>query len=276
MQPGLRFFLVISFFFSSAVSVFAQDSYKLSYKFEKGKFYFMNAVSTSEITMSYQGEEMTTLSESKSKTRIDITDSSPDIFAITSTVESFNYKMTGPTGEEKTSNGENVIGKQSKINYHRNGLVIAPDLSNDTNKTTKNSSGSIQMILKFPDNPVKIGETWNGIDSSKYVSEYGESKAINNTTFKLEGKEVKEGKECLNISFIKKTKSNSTVNQGDVSSINEGDTTTKGTIYYDINAGMIISYDANSDSNQNIVIPEKSVNYESTSKTKMNITLTDK
>lgn len=276
MKPGLRLFSAISIFLITAVSLFAQDTYKLSYKFEKGKFYFVNSVSSTEMTMSYQGQETTSLSELKSKIRMDITDSSPDLFAITSTVESYNFKITQPTGEETTSNGEDIVGKKANKNYYRNGLSNTSDLSSDTNKTKKNSGGTIQIIIKLPDNPVKIGDTWNSIDSVKNQSENGETKAINNTTFKVEGKETKEGKECLNISFIKNTKSSNTFSQGDVSSISEGETTTKGTLYFDLIGGMVISFEANSDSKQNIEIPERSVSYEATTKTKTSITVTDK
>lgn len=258
----MRFKLIaVIVFFAVAGQVAAQESFKLTYNFEKGKTYFYRTNFTSEQVMNMMGQEMTGKSEGSSKVKVDVAEIKGENIEIITALDSMHVKSSSMQGENETF-GEGVVGKKTKYyfdNFGKKLNTVAIDEIKTMDGMGSTSNNNVYMI-EFSRNAVKIGDTWTiaSIDTNK-VGEDGKVITKSDTEYKLESKENNLGVECLKITFTSKMKIEGTMTQMGNNVVMEGTGKAAGTIYYDYKKNLLQSTTNTIDMNMTIALPEQNL-----------------
>ncbi len=278
MKSRFKILVVLFILIVSSVQIFSQETFNLSYKFEKGKTYFYRSVSDMDMNINAMGQEINTKSESKTKMRMEVADVTADKFEIINSVDSLYSKTGNPMGEDVINNGENIVGKKTKMIFNNLGkklktIEIDPIISAEG----MNSSGAASLLLEITGKPVKAGDVWNiaNTDTNK-SGEAGSMITKSDIEYKVEGKENKNSVECVKLSFKGTLKIEGSMNQQGMDMVLEGTGKISGLIYFDTNKGLINSIDNLTDMNITIAIPAQNMTMPMIQKMKSTTILTDK
>jgi hypothetical protein len=273
MKDRIKIAILIFILLVSSIQISAQNTFNLSYKFEKGKTYFYRITSVIEKTQNMMGQETINNIVSKSKIRMEAADVNPDNFSITTSFDSIYSKSSSSMGgDDAINNGEGAIGKKTKIIFNNYGKKLKT-IEIDTVK----SEGGMNIFTQLTNKPLKVGEVWTNVksDTSK-MGEDGNMITKSDTECKVESKENIGGVECLKISFKGNMKIEGAMTQQEMNIVLEGTGKTTGIIYFDLAKGLMKSTDTTTETNMTAVLPEQNITIPITQKTKTNILLLEK
>jgi len=260
-----------------AGSIFAQDSFNLTFKLEKGKTYFYRTNSTVETTQNMMGTEMTINVLSKSKLKLEVTDATPTQTEIVTSFDSLYSKTSGMQGDQE-NNGEGVVGKKTKYVYDNYGKKLKKiEVDAIPSQGMGDLGGSSNLFYQLTEKPMKVGETWSvsRTDTTK-TGEDGKMITKSDIDCKVDGKETYKGAACLKISVTGKIKIEGAMVQQGFNIVLEGSGKTGGYFYYDIAKGLMLFTDTNTDVDLTAAIPDQSITIPITTKTKAKVELTEK
>ncbi len=231
--------LIAVFIFCS--TIYPQDTYKLQYKFEKGKKYVYKIETNTDMTQQMMGREMkfNTITHNIASFNISNTknDGSADIiFSLDS-----SYVKTNMAGHDTTIVLDQVIGKRIKMNISDlgklNNYEIMDSILNDTwSNTIAQQSKNFFKVLNGKE--VKIGDKWNTTQVDTIDNMGGKIVSTIDYNYTLAGTTEKLGHKCLNIPYTAKLKIEGKGNMRGVEIFIEGNGKSTGTDYLDANTGM--------------------------------------
>ncbi|MBA4311582.1 MAG: hypothetical protein C0417_03020 [Chlorobiaceae bacterium] len=241
----------------SASLLFAQDSYKLEYKFQKGKTYRFNHISNSNITQEMMGKEMKMTNASNMTIRVAVDDLSKEgNIALIVSVDSAKNTTKSPM-MDTTMILNNIIGKRTKITVSKIGAVLSREVI-DTIKNEGMMGGGSQrgmaQLTKLPEREVKIGEKWNSTTIDTIESMGGKIFHTSNIEYTLSGKEKKQNHDCLKIDYTATTSDTGKMMMNGMELFVEGGGKVKGIIYFDIKLGMTVVDESTTDNEQTMAI----------------------
>jgi hypothetical protein len=155
--------IMLSVLFLFIVSLKAQDTYKLEYKFEKGKTYRYLDLTKTDMTQEMMGKEMKIKSESNIVNRLivdDVTENGNAVLLISA--DSMKVFSSTPMGDTTIVLSE-LIGKRTKVILSNLGKIENREIV-DSVKLMGRATGAAQReSIQFPklsDKVVKIGDIW--------------------------------------------------------------------------------------------------------------------
>ena len=256
--------LTAVFLFTS--SLFAQETYNLSYKFSKGKTYLYKNETASNMTQEVMGREMKFDNTANDVVRFVVNDVASNgdaelVFSLDSAVVT-----TSMMGRDTTMDVSSQLGKRVKATITPIGEV--KNFEELDSVAASNRFVSLSQVVngffaRFAGKEIKTGDTWNNsvIDT---IKNFGG--AIIDTTdyvYTLAGKENKLGHNCLKIPFTSNLKLEGKGNMQGMDLYINGTGKASGTIYFDAENGMLIYSQTNMDNDmtmatsgaQSMVIP---------------------
>lgn len=249
--------IMFSVLFLFIASLKAQDTYKLEYKFEKGKTYRYQDVTKTDMTQEMMGKEMKIKSESNVVNRLvvdDVTKNGNAILLISA--DSMKVFSSTPMGDTTIIMSE-LIGKRTKVVLSNLGKIENREIV-DSVKITGRAAGAAQreaiQFAKLSDKVVKIGETWTATTQDTVNQMDGKIAVIGSYEYKLLGQEKKDDRNCLKITYTGKTTTEGKAKMQGMEFFIDGSGKTSGTIYFDAKAGLVVYEETNSDSETNMAL----------------------
>jgi hypothetical protein len=241
----------------SASFLFAQDSYKIEYKFQKGTTYRYNHISNSNITQEMMGKEMKMTNASDMTIRVAVDDITKEgNFGLVVSVDSAKNTTKSPM-MDTTMILSNIIGKRTKITVSNMGSVLSREVI-DTIKNEGMMGGGSQRgmasMTKLPDKPVKVGEKWTTTTIDTIESMGGKIIHTTNMEFTLTGKETKQKHNCLKLDYTGTTTDTGKMVMNGMDLFVEGSGKVKGTMYFDAKIGITIVDESSTDNEQTMAI----------------------
>jgi len=275
MNPrwGILLSLILLFF---SANLFAQDTYSLKYKFEKGKTYFYRMTNDNEVNQSVMGQEINLKSRSILKMRMEIADVANENIEIITSMDSVEFKSDNPmVGDAAGEAAKSIIGKKTKMIYDKFGKIVKKiEIDKFSTPMNLSATGSSEGLFRLSSKPVKIGESWQNIDTMK-IAPGGEGSGnmlfIITSDLKLEGKEVYENIECLKISYSQVVKIEGSMSTQGNSVIINGTGKGIGYCLFDDKNGNFTKNIVNVDMNTTISLPEQNIEMPMTQNTKTSI-----
>lgn len=242
-------FKIICMLFLSVSFLFGQESFSLKYKYENGKDYLYRTNLGMKSTQTFNGNSSGTTSDLYSITRYHISGIDNDKFTIVASLDSLYSKTETEIGGSTIDRGERTKGKKTGYLIDKYGTLIKKEDIDSLKGRNADSYLSTRMIFQLPSKEVKQGDTWTAEMPDVILSPGGKFKSTTTTNYKLEGKEIINGTECLKISFdanlvyngSTEAKANMNGEESTVTISVDGKAKNKGVFYFDYNKGIIIS-----------------------------------
>lgn len=236
-------------------SLYAQDAYKLQYKFEKGKTYLYRIEATTDISQEMMGQEMkfNTISNNVARFNIENTanDGSADIiFSLDSA-----YVKSNIRGKDTTFNLQDMIGKKIKMNVSELGRIntyTVLDSMQDNNRTLSVAQESKNFFRLLNGKETKAGDKWNSTEVDTINNMGGKIVSNIDYEYSLAGIEDKLGHQCYKIPFTAKIKIEGKGNMSGMDLFIEGNGKSSGTAYLDVKTGMNVYVESSVDNEMTI------------------------
>ncbi len=279
MKLSIKTALMVFTLLFVSVQLFAQDTFDLKFKFEKGKTYFYRTSMTMDQTQNMMGQEMSTNTESKTKVRFDVTDVTPTQIELVTSIDSLYSKTGNPMGgEDIVSNGEGIVGKKTKMVYDVYGKKIKKievDAIQAAGNAGLSGGNTSSLMYQLAEKPVKIGDTWavSNQDTIK-VGEDGKMITKADVTYKVDSKE--SGSDLVKVTFTGTTKVEGAMSQGGFNIVLEGTGKTTGSFLFDVVKGVMTTSDNVVNMDMTAAIPDQSITIPITQNMKSKTVLTDK
>lgn len=235
--------------------IYAQDTYKLQYNFEKGKTYLYRIEATTDMTQEMMGQEMKFNTISNNVARFNIENTSDDgsadiIFSLDSAFVKSNIR-----GRDTTFNLDDMVGKKIKMNVSKLGelnsyTVIDSILDNNRTMSIAQESKNFFRVLNGKD--IKVGDKWNTTQIDTIDNMGG--KIVSNIDFEytLTGIEEKLGHQCFKIPFTATIKIEGKGNMRGMDLFIEGNGKSSGTAYLDAKTGMNVYIESSVDNEMTV------------------------
>ena len=248
--------LAFALIFLVTGSIQAQESYKLEYKFEKGKTYRYNDITSGSMTQEMMGKEMKMRNESNTVVRLVVDDVTKDKnIVLMMSADSASLFSSSPRGDT-TIYLKELIGKRTKVTISNFGKIT----NRETIDTVEIGGGRLasaaqREALKFPmlsEIPVKVGDSWSTVNIDTVNQMGGKIVVTSDVVYQVIGKEKKNGTDCLKMTFTGKS---TTEGKGVVQGMEffiDGSGKVNGTLYFDMKAGLVIEEESNTDSETNM------------------------
>ena len=258
----------------------SQDSYKLEYKFQKGKTYRYSSKTNSNIIQEMMGKEMKMTNTGEMVVRMVVDNVTKEgngvlLVSFDSAKNTIKSQMM-----DSTMTLDNLIGKKTKITVSKIGTVVAREVI-DTVKMEgpMGNAGQRGMtsMIKLPEKAIKIGEKWKSTNIDTIESMCGKIHHTADMEFTLSGKEKKAGHDCLKIDYTGTTADTGKMMMGGMELFVEGNGKVKGTLYFDPQVGLTILDESTTDTEQTMAITgQQNMTIPMSSSTKSIRTLLDK
>ena len=249
--------ITLSLLFLFIAGLNAQDTYKLEYKFEKGKTYRYQDITKTDMTQEMMGKEMKIKSESNVVNRLvvdDVTKNGNAILLISA--DSMKVFSSTPMGDTTIIMSE-LIGKRTKVVLSNLGKIENREIV-DSVKITGRAAGAAQreaiQFAKLSDKVVKIGETWTATTQDTVNQMGGKIAVTGNYEYTLLGQEKKDDRNCLKITYTGKTTTEGKAKMQGMEFFIDGSGKTSGTIYFDAKAGLVVYEETLNDSETNMAL----------------------
>ena len=238
------------------LSVYAQDSYNLQYKFPKGKTLLYKDVSSSRITQSMMGRETKFNNSTQNLLRIKVEDVSSNgdgtlIFSLDSAVV-----RSVIMGKDTTFNLEGILGKRLELNFSKIGNLnkyTELDTVEDDSRYVSVEQEAKHFFANLADKEIKTSDNWNSTQIDTMETMGGEIVSTVDIVYTLSGKENKLGRECFKISFTANLKIQGEGNMRGVDITMDGTGKSTGELFLDTSNRMLVYSKNNIDTNMNIV-----------------------
>jgi hypothetical protein len=241
VQSAVPILLVIL----SLSSARAQESYRLEYKFERGKTYRFQYTSASTATQEAMGQEvkMTTGTDMIARlvTENVLSDGSMVMVITTDTAVTRSKSPMMDT----TMVLSHLIGKRMRITVDRTGKVQAREVIDSVHF----ERGGVAVRLPqrealgftlMPEKPVKMGEKWTIANADTMEMIGGKTVNTSDIEYTLVGTETKRGHDCLKIAFTGKTTTTGKMSMMGMEMFTEGNGKVSGTVFFDQKLGVTV------------------------------------
>lgn len=249
--------LVVIAIVLSVSLMLSQESYKLEYKFQKGKTYRYSHVSNSNITQEMMGKEMKMTNASDMTLRVVVDNVASDgNTTLIISVDSAKNTTKSPM-MDTTMVLNNLIGKRTKLTMSKIGDVISREVIDTVKNEGMMGSGSqrgMASITKLPDTETKFGEKWKSTTVDTVESMGGKIVHSSNVEFTLIGKEKKQNRDCLKIDYTGTSTDTGKMMMGGMELFVEGNGKVKGTFYFDHQSGLTILDESSSENEQTMAV----------------------
>lgn len=237
--------------------LFAQDSYKLEYKYQKGNIHRFKHVSTSNITQEMMGKEMKMTNVSDMTVRVEIENVDKDgATAIIISFDSAKNMIKSPM-MDSTMILDKLIGKKTRIILSKLGNILKREVI-DTVKDEGMMGGAGQRsttkIAEFPEKAIKFGDKWKSTDVDTIESMGGKIIHTTDMEYTLIGKEKQQEHDCLKIDYIGTTSDTGKMMMGGMELFVEGSGKVKGTMYFDLKLGLTVLDDSSIENEQTMAV----------------------
>jgi len=252
-----RISLIVIAIVLSVSIIFTQESYKLEYKFQKGKTYRYSHITNSNITQEMMGKEMKMTNASDMTMRVVVDSVASDgNTALIVSVDSAKNTTKSPM-MDTTMILNNIIGKRTKITVSKIGAILSREVIDTIKNEGKMGGGSQRGMAsptKLPDKEVKVGEKWNSTTVDTIESMGGKIVHTSNVEYTLGGKEKKQNHDCLKIDYTGTSSDTGKMMMNGMELFVEGTGKVKGTVYFDHKLGLIVLDESTSDNEQTMAI----------------------
>lgn len=240
-----------------AASALAQDSYRLEYKFQKGKTYRYRSVSAGNMTQEMMGKEMKMTNGSTMVTRTAVENVLPDgnIVLVASADSATIYSKSQMMDTTVVLN--TLIGKRTRIVLSKLGKVLSREIIDSVKQESPFGGGNqrgMVTVTKLPDKEVKVGETWKDVLIDTIESMGGKIYRMSTLQFTLSGKEDKLGHNCLKIDYSGTISDTGKMAMGGMELYLEGGGKIKGTMYFDPRLGVTVFDEMTSDTEETMAV----------------------
>ena len=233
---------------------------------QKGQALTYNVTAGIDMTQSMMGQEMQSQISSTSKAVFTVEDFRQDQYLIKQTLKDVETHLKMQEMDTTFRLGEQsnfpvlIVSREGKVIARQKNQAaeakggFSPDMA---------GNASFLPFVEFPDYAVKEGESWN----TEYTDTTGFSggQLVNKvkTTYTLEGKEKKEGKKCLKITYRSTIDNDGSTSMQGMEFYIEGSGVMNGTQWIDAKTGILVTDDATMENQmslslsgqQNFVIP---------------------
>jgi hypothetical protein len=237
----------------------AQESYRMEYKFQKGKMYQYRAASNNDITQEVQGQEMKIASHVHSVVRVLVDDVLSDgSMVLVISADSMVSQTKNPM-IDTTMVMTSMIGKRMKLTVGKTGNVQSREVIDSmqydmAGMNTRTPQREVMNILVLPPKELKVGDKWN--DSKTDTADVGTGKMFNtmDVEYTLAGTEAKSGHQCLKINYVGKISTNGKMNRMGMDIYTEGTGKISGTLYFDHVKGLIVHDESTRDVESTVAV----------------------
>jgi hypothetical protein len=250
--------LVLSLLFVSAFA-YSQNATLLKYNFIKGKTYVLSTQLTNNVTQSMGGQEMKMESGVVTNSEMKIEDIDKDGNATTLlSILNGSIHMKIPAMGRDTTMKLSDLKEQIRVVLSSTGKKISEAEVNKDNRFAM--MGPINQFTKFrelPGKEIKVGEKWNEklSDSTKASGQNPFNTTIlTDLEYTMVGKEMKDGKELIKISFTGTLAINGKGNQQGMDLFMEGTGKTEGSSYFDPQTLLVNYNEANTEMDMSIAV----------------------
>jgi len=235
---------IIALLLATSLQAISQEKFTLTYKMEKGKVYRYMSENSYSATQEMMGNEMTVTGDSKSIIRYETEDVATDgkLTMIVSLEESSVH--TNMMGRDTTIKTTDLLDKKVRQEFSPAGKVLSQTKLDSTGGKGAGLSGRMlgdNDLILLPDKPVAIGEKWTvaGADTTK--SEGNETITTYSSDYELVGKEIKNGHDCLKLTYKKTYEITGKLQQMGMDMFMEGEGDAAGTYWFDVTQGLLIA-----------------------------------
>lgn len=244
----------------------AQQGYKLKYSYNQGDTYRYENSTKLANNMEVMGQEMKTSTDISLSTKFNVESvQSNGNMALISSIDSGKVTANSPMGNN-TMSLDMLADKKMRLIVSEKGKVITREEIDtvEAAAVTGMANREVVYFLHFPENNVKIGETWTSLDTNTVTAMGGKMLNIINSTCTLTGKENKLGYDCLKIDYTGDVKNEGNIAAMGQSLFIEGTGKVTGAFYFEPDRGIIIQSEsvvdmemtlATSGEQQNMIIP---------------------
>lgn len=222
----------------------AGGPYTLRFGLQQGKTYLYADVVHADVTQEMMGQEMKSATVSTSLSRLVIEKSGADgISAITSldsmTVSVKNARM------DTTMVMPDLLGKRTRIVFSPLGRVLSKAVIDSVGKAGSPMRGAsardAMRAHMFPEAPVAVGGTWNGVIADTNEAMGGKIVTVSTLTYTLAGEEQKAGRACVKITYAGTMAVEGKGSMMGAEIFTEGKGTVSGVLYFDAAAGVTVA-----------------------------------
>jgi len=240
-----------------AASAMAQETFRLEYKFQKGKTYRYNAVSAGSMIQEMMGKEMKMANGSNITTRMVVENTLPDgNIVMVASADSARISSKSQMMDTTMVLG-NIIGKKTRIVMSKLGTVLSREII-DSVKSEAMFGGGTQRgmvsVTRLPGKEVKVGEVWTDVLIDTIESMGGKIYRRSNLEFTLTGKEDRSGHHCLKIGYTGTLADTGKMAMGGMELYLEGNGKIKGTMYFDPKLGLTVYDEMTSDTEETMAV----------------------
>jgi len=229
----------------------AQEKLTLNYKFKKGNTDRYQSVTSYSSKQIMAEQEINVSGTARTRSRMETENALPDGGAVLLYSLEEMIVSVKTMGMDTSMNQKDLIGKRSRITLNRFGKEISSEAIDSMDIMGLNigvdfGASTQQTFISLPENSVSIGEKWHFklVDTT----DIGEGQMITKSdyTYTLSGKEVKNGHNCLKITFEASTDVGGKMNNMGMEMFIEGSGTIEGSVWFDSTLGKIIADETNS------------------------------
>jgi hypothetical protein len=250
-------FILLCVALGAALPARAQEEFTLRYKFEKGKNYrFIDSINVKS-SQEMMGQEVKATSSVRAATGVLATEIGADGSAVlTVTPEAMNISIHSSQMDTIITPKE-MIGKRSRVTVSPLGTTSRREVIDTvkfTGLTRQVAQRELVRFHVFPESPVKVGGTWKSVRPDTNASMGSNIVTIATIEYSVLGKEKKNGKEALKISYKGKV---TVAGKGSMMGSDffiEGSGSTGGTMYLDPASGLVLSEDSTLDMESTIAL----------------------
>ncbi len=249
MKKLISIQVIILLFFVLSSTVYAQK-FKMEYNFQKGKVFRSNSQTTSVMTQSMMGQDMTMNMEISQNVDYKIEDvDKQGNGTINATFVDGTMKMSGVRGDTTM---------QLKDSYDLKKIIVSKigkKISETVSEKGKAFQGTSEVRLEvLPEGEIKVGDKWNyNSNDSINANEFAMLVTLN-MECSLAGKEKYEGTDVLKVTFSGKTTNTGKGNQMGMDLFMEGTGKASGFYYYDLKTNMVVYSESSSEQEMTIAV----------------------
>ncbi|MDP4172412.1 MAG: hypothetical protein Q8933_00470 [Bacteroidota bacterium] len=243
------------------------QSYKLKYNLEKGKTYRYSSELSGDFTQQIMGQELKIENSTKITSRflVDSIDKDGNMVLVAS-IDSGEVISKMPTKDTSVVSLDKFVNKKVRTCLNPYGKILSKSPSDTTSEGFESlgiTQNNLLQFVRLPEKEVKAGESWT-ITTDDTLEMMG-GKVLNsvNMTYKLAGKAVFQGHNCLKLDFTGDVKNSGKAQVMGMEVYIEGNGKTSGSTYFDNEKGIVVAVDGliNNDmtmatkGEQNMIIP---------------------
>lgn len=224
---------------TAVIQVNGQEKFTLSYKMDKGKTYRYESAYTFDASQEMMGNEMKVTGDTRSILRFEAEErkENGNMVIVTSTEESVTH--TSMMGRDTTIRRTDIKDR-ARIEMDPAGNIISETEVDSAAKKASFMPGESSFI-NLPSHAVSIGEKWSKTTVDTVKTEGNEIITTVTTDSELIGKEEKNGRQCLRVSYKNVYEIAGKVRQMGMEMFMEGEGEGTGTYWFDPAQGLYVA-----------------------------------